>query len=127
MPNEIKIKRATQPAAPEDGFRMLVDRLWPKGIAKDGLDVRMWAKSIAPSDELRRWYRYNRDPNSYEEFRERYFKELDGLKSARVVAEMCFNYLLFVNVTLVHDSPDPEKNNAAVLREWLIRGMETMG
>ena len=122
---DIKIKRASRPAELQDGLRIYVDRLWPKGVAKDALSCRMWAKRIAPSDELRRWYRFNRDPDSFEQFREKYFAELDASATAEIIAEMCVDFLAYGNVTFVHDAPDPEKNNAAILREWILKKIDS--
>ncbi len=123
--NDIKLKRSTRPAETEDGLRIFVDRLWPRGVPKDALKCRMWAKRIAPSDELRRWYRYNRNPDSFEQFREKYFAELDASPTAEIIAQMCVDFLGYGNVTLVYDAPDPEKNNAAVLREWIFKKIDS--
>ncbi len=71
----IKIKRIYDPAAEDDGFRILVDRLWPRGLSKEKAKVDLWLKEIAPSNELRKWYAH--DPKKWTEFRKRYFKELD--------------------------------------------------
>lgn len=82
MARKIKVKRAYEPAAEDDGARILVDRFWPCGISKEELRIDYWAKDVAPSNELRKWYGH--DPEKWEEFRERYFAELranpDGVR-----------------------------------------------
>ena len=70
----IRVRRVYEPAAPDDGARVLVDRLWPRGMAKDELPLDAWLKDVAPSSELRKWYRH--DPDRYGEFAERYRQEL---------------------------------------------------
>ena len=93
------------------GYRILVDRLWPRGVKKENIDCR--AKEIAPSDELRRWFGHV--PERYEEFREKYLKELDGNPAAQKLMELCAEQ----NVVLLYAARDEERNNAVVLKEWL--------
>jgi len=107
----IKIKRVYDPIEKDDGVRILVDRLWPRGIKKDKIDI--WLKDIAPSNELRKWY--NHDPNKWEEFKRRYFDELD--KNPKI------NELLQLirkneNITLLYSSKSPY-NNAIALKEYI--------
>jgi len=107
----IKVKRVYDPIEKDDGVRILVDRLWPRGIKKDKIDI--WLKDIAPSNELRKWY--NHDPNKWEEFKRRYFDELD--KNSKI------NELLQLirkneNITLLYASESPY-NNAIALKEYI--------
>jgi uncharacterized protein YeaO (DUF488 family) len=110
----IRVKRIYDPPDRSDGVRILVDRLWPRGLSKDRAQIDDWLKDIAPSDELRKWFGHA--PARWPEFRRRYKAELaeksDLLKTlrARVQAE---------TVTLLYAARDTERNNAAVLAEVL--------
>jgi uncharacterized protein YeaO (DUF488 family) len=110
----LRIKRIYEPPAPEDGRRVLVDRLWPRGVSKDGARVDEWLKEIAPSDDLRRWFGH--DPEKWEEFRTRYREELGphGELLDRLRAEGRKG-----TITLLFAAKDEEHNNAVVLREML--------
>ena len=116
--NEVRCKRVYEHPYPGDGVRVLVDRLWPRGLARDVAAVDAWEKALAPSNELRKWYGH--DPKRYEEFRKKYMRELDGLDAAAMFVEMCRNKLKEKNVTLLYAAKDAEQNNAVVLREWMI-------
>ena len=111
---KIQIKRAYEPAAPEDGERYLVDRLWPRGVNKDALHLAGWLKEVAPSDLLRRWFGH--DPVRWSEFRRRYRGEL---KSKRAALQPLRDALKRGTVTLVYSAHDEEHNQAVVLREFL--------
>ena len=76
MPSQIRVRRAYDPPSPDDGARVLVDRLWPRGLRKDAARLDEWAKAVAPSTELRKWYGH--DPAKFDEFRRRYLDELSG-------------------------------------------------
>jgi uncharacterized protein YeaO (DUF488 family) len=93
----------------------LVDRLWPRGVRKDALDVDAWLKDAAPSAELRRWF--HEDRSRWTEFRERYRSELDADPS---VAEPLLSSLREGSVVLLTDAKDRERNHLVVLREWLL-------
>jgi len=110
----IRTKRVYEKAAPSDGRRVLVDRLWPRGLAKAAAKVDWWAKAIAPSTELRRWYQH--DPAKWDEFRRRYFAELDANPAG--VAELRAQ-LGRGPVTLLYGSQETRLNNAAALCEYL--------
>ena len=110
----IHIKRIYEASEKSDGTRMLVDRLWPRGIGKDKAGIVFWAKDAAPSNELRKWY--NHDPDKWDEFRERYFTELNA--NPGVVAEL-ESYLRGGVVTFLFSSKEPELNNAVVLKEYV--------
>lgn len=111
----IKVKRAYEPAASEDGVRILVDRLWPRGVSREKLDIAFWAKGVAPSNELRKWYGH--DPPKWQEFRDRYFRELDANQEG--IQELT-GYLGKGIVTLLYSSKEPEINNAVALRDYLM-------
>ena len=114
MAATIKVKRAYDPVAAGDGTRILVDRLWPRGITKEKLDIAYWAKSVSPSSELRKWYGH--DPEKWDEFRKRYFDELDA--NAEGVQEL-MGHLKPGTVTLLYSSKEQEINNAVALRDYL--------
>ncbi len=109
----IRLKRAYDPVGPEDGYRVLVDRLWPRGITKEDARLDCWAKEIAPSNELRKWY--HRDSEQWLEFRRRYFAELDGEPDA---VQQLVARLTGKDVTLVYSS-NSTWNNAQALKEYL--------
>jgi uncharacterized protein YeaO (DUF488 family) len=110
----IALKRAYEKAAPEDGVRLLVDRLWPRGVKKANLELDGWLKDVAPSDSLRRWFAH--DAKKWLEFRRRYFTELDSRPSAwegiRDAAQTS-------RVTLIYSARDRQHNNAAALKEYV--------
>ncbi|MDP2675025.1 MAG: DUF488 domain-containing protein [Dehalococcoidia bacterium] len=112
----IATKRAYEPPAPEDGYRVLVDRLWPRGAKKEELRLDGWLKELAPSDELRRWFGH--DPDRWPEFRERYRQELSGEPQQKVVRELA-RRAAAGTVTLVYGAQDERHNNAVVLAEVL--------
>jgi len=112
----IRVRRVYDPPAPDDGVRILVDRLWPRGLSKAAARIDYWAKSAAPSNELRRWYQH--DPEKWPAFRRRYFAELDANPAA--VAELRAR-LGKGPVTLLFGSREPKLNNAFALREYLER------
>ncbi len=110
----ITLKRAYEDPSPEDGHRVLVDRLWPRGISKENARLDEWIKEAAPSDELRK--RFHADRSQWKAFRDRYLDELEEHREAlRPLAERAQNE----KVTLVYSVADEEKNNAVVLREYL--------
>lgn len=110
----LKLKRAYEPAAADDGARYLVERLWPRGVKKEALRVEAWLKDVAPSDALRRWFGH--DPKKWEEFRRRYFKELDHNTAAWEPLQQAARR---GTVTLVYSAHDTEHNNAVALKEYL--------
>lgn len=112
----IKLKRAYEKPGPEDGLRILVERLWPRGISKEDARLDLWMKDIAPSNELRKWYGH--DPAKWAEFKKRYFEELDGEKDA---AEELRKAVRGKDVTFVYGSKEEKYNSAAALREYLER------
>ena len=111
----IKIKRVYDPASREDGFRILVDRLWPRGISKERAHINVWMEEIAPTNELRNWYSH--DPDKWEEFQTRYRKELSA-KSDLVEQVRHFEKEKEV-ITLVYSSKEMKLNNAVALKAIL--------
>ena len=110
----MKIKRAYAPAEAADGYRILVDRLWPRGISKEKAKIDLWLKSVAPSNELRKWFGH--DPERFAEFDRRYRAELaesGALDELRAVLRE------HPDATLLFAAHDEAHNNAAVLKELL--------
>jgi len=114
--HRIGTKRAYEKAAAGDGVRILVDRLWPRGVSKATAKIDFWAKETAPSNELRRWYAH--DPKKWDEFRRRYFAELDA--NAEAVSELRARIGRGA-VTFVFASKEALLNDATALREYLAR------
>ena len=112
---ELWVKRAYEAASGDDGRRVLVDRLWPRGISRDKLRADAWVKEVAPSDGLRRWFGH--DPARWDGFRERYFRELDNNGEA---LETLYAQLRGVKrATLLYGAHDERHNNAVALLEYL--------
>ena len=114
----IAIKRVYDPAKKSDGARILVDRLWPRGLAKDKAHVDLWLKDIAPSDALRK--RLHAEPEAWEEFRAAYFRELNGA-AAEAAAKLLLERLEHGPVTLLYAAREERHNNAVALKQWLAR------
>lgn len=112
---KIALKRVYEAAHPSDGFRILVDRLWPRGISKEKAALDLWLKEIAPSNELRKWFGH--DPDKWAEFKARYFKELDANPEA--LASLQNAVPGKGTVVLVYGAKDEEHNNAIALLEYL--------
>jgi uncharacterized protein YeaO (DUF488 family) len=114
--DHVKLKRAYEQASPEDGTRILVDRLWPRGVSKQAAAIDHWFKDIAPSTEVRKWFGH--DPARWEDFRRRYAAELrshaEQLGEIRKLARRG-------PITLVYAAHDERHNDAVVLRAVLIR------
>jgi uncharacterized protein YeaO (DUF488 family) len=107
---DIKIKRVYEKPDEKDGFRILVDRLWPRGLTKEKAAVDLWLKDIAPSTELRKWF--NHDPDKWKEFQKRYLNELKENKDAVAVLK---DHLIQKTVTLLYAAKDSDHNEALVL------------
>ncbi len=110
----IRIKRAYDPPDTADGHRVLVDRLWPRGVSKEALAVERWARDLAPSDDLRRWFGH--DPARWEEFRRRYRLELAAPEREADLEELAA-IARTGTLTLVYSARDEEHNQARVLAE----------
>ena len=111
---KIKIKRVYEAPARDDGIRVLVDRLWPRGLTKLKADIDLWLKDIAPSTKLRKWF--DHDPEKWNEFRKRYRAEL---KKNSEQVEILKKQLKKGTVTLVYGAKDVEHNEALVLKNYL--------
>jgi uncharacterized protein YeaO (DUF488 family) len=114
----IQIKRVYEPASPEDGYRVLVDRLWPRGVSRQRAKVDGWIKELSPSTELRRWFGH--DPGRFEQFRRRYIEEL---RDERARLSALRHRARDGTLTLVYSAHDTEHNDAVVLAEILRRGL----
>jgi uncharacterized protein YeaO (DUF488 family) len=114
--SHIRLKRVYEPPSPEDGVRVLVDRLWPRGLRKADAAIDRWMKDIAPSTELRQWFGH--DPERWQEFRRRYARELR--QHATTIDEL-HELAQHKTVTLVFGARDEEHNDAVALREVLLR------
>lgn len=115
MNTEIEIKRAYEPSSPDDGFRVYVDRLWPRGLSHETFHYDMWDKDIAPSAELRKWFHENPE-TEWHEFEQRYKSELKNNPAYDALRKLIADK---PKVTLLYSSHDKEHNNALVLRNLL--------
>lgn len=114
MRTTIKLKRAYDAAAPGDGCRVLVDRLWPRGVTKEAAHIDLWLKDLAPSTGLRKWF--NHDPVRWREFERRYSREVEQHPEAMA---LLMAELRKGPVTLVYGAKDQEHNNAVVIKEFV--------
>jgi len=110
----LRTKRIYDAPKRTDGKRILIDRLWPRGVSKEDAKIDHWAKDVAPSDELRRWYRH--EPSKWGEFRKRYFAELDANPDGVAALRAALGSR---TATLVFASKEERLNNAAALKEYL--------
>ncbi len=112
----IHVKRVYEAADPQDGLRVLVDRLWPRGLSKEKAHIDVWLKDIAPSTALRQWY--HSDFSEWEEFKRRYTDELDEHRPAlKALLEQAAGQTL----TLLYASRETERNHALILKEYLLQ------
>jgi uncharacterized protein YeaO (DUF488 family) len=114
---KLKLKRVYEEAGDADGFRILVDRLWPRGLTKEAAHIDLWLKDAAPSPELRKWF--NHEPDKWEQFRASYLAELS--QHPEQVAPIR-EHAGKGPVTLVYGAKDEEHNQALVLKEFLLAG-----
>ncbi len=114
---DVRIKRVYEAPEESDGFRILTDRLWPRGISKVKAELGVWEKAIAPSPELRKWF--NHEPEKYEEFKEKYLAELFANEETPRFVELVKEKLTEGPVTLLFGAKDCEHNQAVVLSEFL--------
>jgi uncharacterized protein YeaO (DUF488 family) len=115
---DIRLKRAYEPASAEDGYRVLVDRLWPRGVSKRQAKLDEWEKELSPSSELREWFGH--EPSRFPEFRRRY---IDELRANRARLRELRRRAGSGTLTLVYSAHDSEHNDAVVLAEVLLRGL----
>lgn len=114
---DVRLKRAYEPPARSDGYRVLIDRLWPRGVSKEEAQLDEWARELAPSSELRRWFGH--DPARFAAFRRRY---LDELAAQEAKLSELRRRAREGTLTLVYGARDQEHNDAVVLGELLRRG-----
>lgn len=114
---EIRTKRVYDPVDPDDGLRVLVDRVWPRGMTKGRVKADVWAKALAPCTELRKWFGHDR--SRWETFQNRYFEELDAQPEA--VTEILEKAQEAGRMTLLFAARDTEYNHAIALQEYLRR------
>lgn len=112
--SKIKTKRVYEDASEDDGFRILTERLWPRGVSKERAQLDQWMKGIAPSHELRKWF--DHDPDKWDEFKEKYRRELFGSEFVEEMIEIIKNQ---ETVTFVYASKDEEYNSTVLLKEFL--------
>ena len=115
---DVRLKRAYEPAEPSDGYRVLIDRLWPRGVSREHANLDEWERELAPSTALRRWFSH--DPARFEEFRRRYIEELRPQR--RRISELR-RLARAGTLTLVYSARDTEHNDAIVLAEVLRGGL----
>jgi uncharacterized protein YeaO (DUF488 family) len=114
MPTTIRINRAYDEPGEQDGYRVLVDRLWPRGVKKEILAIDEWCKIVAPSTDLRKWFGH--DPSRFDEFRAIYITELESFDEPQKLLDRAGNHTV---ITLIYAAKDPEINHARVLQEYL--------
>ena len=118
----IAVKRVYEAAAPTDGYRVLIDRLWPRGLKKEAVPLDIWAKELAPSTELRKWFGH--DPALWDGFRHRYEAELDAVAEHwQPLAERSVRH----TVTLLFGARDEEHNNAVALKTYMEHWLHSHG
>src|SRR6185312_4168276 len=115
---QLALKRAYETPTPEDGQRILIDRLWPRGLSRERAQVDLWLKEIAPSTELRRWFGH--EPEKFDEFHRRYEAEL-STETGQAALEQVRTLAQRGPVKLVFGAHDPACSNAAVLRDLLLQ------
>jgi uncharacterized protein YeaO (DUF488 family) len=116
----IKIKRVYEPKEKSDGFRILVDRLWPRGIKKENLYADVWLKEIAPSPALRKWF--NHDAEKWKEFKTKYTAEIKKSETLKELSAIIKNQKI---ITLLYSAKDELHNQAVVLKEYLDKNFKT--
>lgn len=116
----IQLKRVYETPAPSDGQRILVERLWPRGMRRTDLQLDAWAKDAAPSTQLRRWFAH--EPEKWEDFQRRYRAELDAAPAAWALLAAAAGR---GTLTLLYSARDPGQNSALVLRDYLLRHLDS--
>ena len=120
--HQLRIKRIYATAEKDDGYRILTDRLWPRGVPKSKAAIDQWAKEIAPTVSLRQWFGHKRE--NFPTFTDRYIAELDANPDAPAFAEQCFELMKRDNVTLLYGAKDEQCNHAVVLRNWILKQVD---
>jgi len=119
---DVRLKRAYEPARPSDGYRILIDRLWPRGVSREQAKLDEWERELPPSTDLRQWFGH--EPSRFEEFRRRYIEELRGQRPRLTELRQRARG---GTLTLVFSARDTEHNDAVVLAEVLRRGLPKTG
>jgi uncharacterized protein YeaO (DUF488 family) len=114
MAGDLHIKRVYEPSSPQDGARILVDRVWPRGVTKEEAALTLWLKEVAPSTELRKWFGH--DPARFDEFRRNYRAELDANPGA---IKQLLGFVKAGRTTLLYGAKDEVHNQARVLADYL--------
>ena len=118
----IRLKRIYETASSDDGVRILVDRLWPRGLSKERAKIDRWLREVAPSNALRRWF--NHEPENWAEFKRRYFEELSEKdRVVRTIHELASRE----TVTLLFAASDTRLNNAVAFKEYVVRSNKSAG
>lgn len=117
MANKLTIKRIYDQACVDDGYRVLVDKLWPRGVSKERAALDEWNKDVTPSTELRKWFGHK--PERFEEFKTRYIAELEQNPTAFAFADKVHDLLKTQPVTLLYGAKDPQINHAIILKDWI--------
>ena len=117
MAGVLEMKRVYEPAAPTDGCRILVDRLWPRGISKERAALTRWDKEITPSSDLRKWFGHEEE--RFATFSELYQKELDANPQGEAFVDYIRDTLKTENVTLVYGAKSPTCNHVLILKDWV--------
>lgn len=120
--NKIKLKRAYDKKDPGDGYRILVERLWPRGIKKENLNYSWWPKEIAPTTELRKWY--NHDINKFDEFKKKYIEELNNNSLKEKFLATIERQIKKDNVTFIYSSKENKYKSANVLKYWVLENVD---
>ncbi len=123
MAEKIQLKRAYDKASRTDGYRVLVDRLWPRGIKKEDLQLDLWAKDLAPSTELRKWFAH--DPSKWPAFQKRYRAELRESDAPKRITQILDGAKRSKTITLLYGAKDSAHNEAVVLRSLFERAANT--
>lgn len=121
--NELKIKRVYLATEEEDGCRILIDRLWPRGLSKNGVEIDEWNKFVPPSVELRKWFDHKEE--NYAIFAEKYRAELEANPDAMLFVDHIADLLKSTNVTLLYGAKNLSCNHAIVLRDWINAHLKT--
>ncbi|MBO9617685.1 MAG: DUF488 domain-containing protein [Niabella sp.] len=116
----ISIKRIYDPSATSDGYRVLVDRIWPRGISREEADLDEWEKEIAPSTLLRKWF--NHDPVRWEAFKKKYTEELNNNEDTDSFLDQCSKHK---HITLLYGAKDEQHNQAVVLLEYINKKLKS--
>ena len=114
---QLRIKRVYAAAEESDGYRILTDKLWPRGMTKDKAAIDEWAKEITPTNSLRQWFGHKRE--NFQAFTDQYIAELNANPAAPAFAKLCIELLQRHNVTLLYGAKDEECNHA-IVRNWIL-------